>query len=314
MAVSVDAFTQKVTERCSATPLQRVRGAAADEAGVRVYLKRDDLIHPQISGNKWRKLKYNLLEARRRGYDALLTFGGAYSNHLHATAAAGQAFGFRTIGVVRGEETFPLNPTLAFARSGGMHLHYVSRDLYRLKTDEAVFESLRKQYGPFYLLPEGGSNALAVKGVAELVDEIDISWDFLCCPCGTGATLAGLVAGAGGKGQIIGFAALKGGSFLHGDATNLLRSYYATTGKDDPHHANWQIQTDYHFGGYAKTTPALLAFIRQFEGDNGIRIEQVYTGKMLFGLEDLLRKGFFSPGSVVVAVHTGGLQGRSAEI
>ena len=297
-----------------ATPLVRLRSGAADRAGVGLYLKRDDLIHPQISGNKWRKLKYNLLEAGRQGHDTLLSFGGAYSNHLYAVAAAGRAFGFRTVGLVRGEETFPLNPTLTFARECGMALQYVPRPQYRDKADPGWLGSLRDAYGDFYLLPEGGSNALAVRGVAELVTQIDLPWQYLCCPCGTGGTLAGLVAGAAGRGQVIGFAALKGGDFLRGEVGRLLREHEGLTGEPVSTYANWQVQTGYHFGGYASVTPPLLAFIRRFEGENGIRLEQVYTAKMLFGIEDLLGAGFFGRGTAVVALHTGGLQGRLPQL
>ncbi len=297
-----------------ATPLVRLRSGAADRAGVGLYLKRDDLIHPQISGNKWRKLKYNLLEARRRGHGTLLTFGGAYSNHLCAVAAAGRAFGFCTVGLVRGEETFPLNPTLTFARDCGMTLQYVPRPQYRDKAGPAWLGALRDAYGDFYLLPEGGSNALAVRGVAELVNEIDVPWQYLCCPCGTGGTLAGLVAGAAGRGQVVGFAALKGGDFLRGEAGQLLREHEGLTGEPVSNYTNWQVQTGYHFGGYAKVSPPLLAFIRRFEGENGIRLEQVYTAKMLFGIEDLLSAGFFGRGAAVVALHTGGLQGRLPQL
>jgi 1-aminocyclopropane-1-carboxylate deaminase/D-cysteine desulfhydrase-like pyridoxal-dependent ACC family enzyme len=292
----------------------RLRSGAADRAGVGLYLKRDDLIGPQISGNKWRKLKYNLLEAHRQGHDTLLTFGGAYSNHLYAVAAAGRQFGFHTVGLVRGEETLPLNPTLAFARSCGMTLAYVPRDQYRHKTDANWLESLRERYGDFYLLPEGGSNALAVRGVAELVGEIDLPWTDLCCPCGTGGTLAGLVAGAAGRGQVVGFAALKGGGFLRQEVGQLLREYEDVTGEPVTAHTNWQVQTDYHFGGYARVQPPLLEFIRRFEGENGISIEQVYTAKMLYGIEDQLNGGGFARGTAVVALHTGGLQGRLPEL
>jgi len=297
-----------------ATPLVRLRSRAADRAGVGLYLKRDDLIHPQISGNKWRKLKYNLLEARRQGHDTLLSFGGAYSNHLYAVAAAGRAFGFRTVGLVRGEETLPLNPTLTFALECGMALQYVPRAQYRDKMDAGWLESLRVAYGDFYLLPEGGSNALAVRGVAELVAEMDVLWQYLCCPCGTGGTLAGLVAGAAGRGLVVGFAALKGGDFLRGEVGQLLREHEGLTGEPASNYANWQVQTGYHFGGYARVTPPLLAFIRRFEGENGIRLEQVYTAKMLSGIEDLLGAGFFGRGTAVVALHTGGLQGRLPQL
>jgi 1-aminocyclopropane-1-carboxylate deaminase/D-cysteine desulfhydrase-like pyridoxal-dependent ACC family enzyme len=307
-------FTQKVLQTGRPTPLVRLRSGAADRAGVALYLKRDDLIHPQISGNKWRKLKYNLLEAHRQGHRTLLTFGGAYSNHLYAVAAAGHEFGFRTVGLVRGEETLPLNPTLAFARSCGMTLAYVPRERYRHKTDAAWLESLRERYGDFYLLPEGGSNALAVRGVAELVTEIGLPWTYLCCPCGTGGTLAGLVAGAAGRGQVVGFSALKGGGFLRQEVGQLLQAYEDATAQPVTAPANWQVQTEYHFGGYGRVQPVLLDFIRRFEGENGIAIEQVYTAKMLYGIEDRLNGGGFARGAAVVALHTGGLQGRLPEL
>jgi 1-aminocyclopropane-1-carboxylate deaminase/D-cysteine desulfhydrase-like pyridoxal-dependent ACC family enzyme len=310
----MEGFTQKVMEMCRPTPLVRLRSGAADRAGVGLYLKRDDLIHPQISGNKWRKLKYNLLEAHRQGHRTLLTFGGAYSNHLYAVAAAGRAFGFRTVGLVRGEETLPLNPTLTFARACGMALQYVPRTQYRDKTDAGWLASLQERYGDFYLLPEGGSNALAVRGVAELVREMDLSWTYLCCPCGTGGTLAGLVAGATGHGQVVGFSALKGGDFLRQEVGRLLRDYEDLTAQPVTAHANWQVQTEYHFGGYARVQPSVLAFIRRFEEENGIPLEQVYTAKMLCGIEDLLGAGFFGRGTAVVALHTGGLQGQLPEL
>ncbi len=292
------------------TPLQQIRSRAADGANVTLYLKRDDLIHPQISGNKWRKLKYNLIAAHRQRQSTLLTFGGAYSSHLYAVAAAGREFGFRTVGVVRGEETLPLNPTLQFATECGMSLHYLSREAYRQKTDALLIGTLKEKYGDFHLLPEGGSNGLAVKGVAEGVDEINIPWHYLCCAAGTGGTLAGLVAGAAGKGQVIGFPALKGGGFLNNEARRLLGEFSSVTGSAYAEPRNLQLQTSYHFGGYARTTPLLLQYIRQFESENGLQIEQVYTGKMLYGVDDLLGKGYFPAGSTVVAVHTGGLQGR----
>lgn len=311
--MSLDAFTQKIIHYCAATPLQRLYSRAADEAKVTLYLKRDDLIHPQISGNKWRKLKYNLTEAYRQNCRTLLTFGGAYSNHLYAVAAAGKAFGFQTIGLVRGEERLPLNPTLTFAQQCGMRVHYVNRAVYRYKTDPVFLDTLRNQYGDFYLIPEGGSNGLAVKGVAELLAEIEVPWQYLCVPCGTGGTLAGLVAGSKGEGYLVGFSALKGGDFLYEEVQGLLQQYAALAKEDYVLDANWQIQTDYHFGGYAKVKPELVQFIHRFEQENNMLLEQVYTGKMLFGVESLLKRGFFKRGSTVIAIHTGGLQGRMVD-
>ena len=280
---------------------------------MRLFLKRDDLLHPQVSGNKWRKLKYNLLEARRLGHHTLLTYGGTYSNHLYAVAAAGKEGGFQTIGVVRGEDHQTRDtPTLRFVREQGMHLHFVTRQAYRAKTSRTFQDALIGQFGPFYAIPEGGSNALAVRGVAELYSELESQLgerpDVLTAPVGTGGTLAGLVASAPVGTQVLGFSALKGGAFLAGEVERLLNE----TGRPvPPPSARFQIYTEYHFGGYARTTPGLLAFIRVFERQTGVRIEQVYTGKMLYGIFDLARRGVFPEGTKLIALHTGGMQGRS---
>ena len=260
-----------------------------------LYLKRDDELHPLVSGNKWRKLKYNLAEARRLGHHTLLTYGGAYSNHIYALAAAGREYGFSTIGIIRGEDHRERDtPTLAFARQQGMHLHFITRHQYRNLGDVAFQQDLQHRFGLFYALPEGGTNELAVKGTAEIIPEIiqQSQWvpDYVCCAVGTGGTLEGLARSVTAATKVLGFAALKGFT--------------------PPDSAHSEVLTDYHFGGYAKTTPLLLDFIRNFEQRTGVRIEQVYTGKMLYGIYDLGKKGFFRPGSSVVAIHTGGLQGR----
>jgi 1-aminocyclopropane-1-carboxylate deaminase len=297
-------------------PLQRIQDTVTEAAGVCLYIKREDLIHPQISGNKWRKLKYNLLQAAQDGKATLLTFGGAYSNHIHAVAAAGKLYNFRTIGIIRGEEHQPLNTTLAFAKACGMHLHYADRTVYRSKDQPEFLSQLQKQYGNFYLLPEGGSNALAVKGCREIIQDIAITYDYLCLACGTGGTMAGLITAAPDK-RIIGFSALKGGEFLYEEVNKLLHNYASIDSTPEKAYltsANWHIQTEYHFGGYASIKPELTAFIRQFEQQHYILLEQVYTGKMLYGLYDLLQKGYFRRGSTIIALHTGGLQGRSPEL
>lgn len=274
--------------------------------GVSLYVKRDDLTHTQVSGNKWRKLKYNLQQAKTLGLPTLLTFGGAYSNHIHAVAMAGQLFGFRTVGVIRGEEHLPLNPTLSFARSCGMELHYLDRATFRLKDDPEVRyqlqQALEERYGPFYWVPMGGTNTFALPGVAEVIGQLEgLHFDYLCTACGTGGTLAGLVSGDRGKHQLLGFPALKGADFLYDDIRHLL----AEAG-----HAydNWALQLDYHFGGYAKHTPELLDFIRGVRERTGLPLEPIYTGKMCYGVYDLIRQGFFKRGETVVLLHTGGLQ------
>ncbi|MFN7116669.1 MAG: 1-aminocyclopropane-1-carboxylate deaminase/D-cysteine desulfhydrase [Saprospiraceae bacterium] len=293
------------------SPIEVLEVAALEEKGIRLLIKRDDLLrineHSAFCGNKWRKLKYNLYEAHRRGLSTLLTFGGAFSNHLAAVAEAGQLFGFQTIGVVRGEEILPLNPTLQFCRACGMHLHYLDRTAYRQKNEPAFAEWLTQAFGTFYFIPEGGTNNLALRGCAEMVPEIQQQLngelpDYLAVACGTGGTLAGIISGLEGKSQAIGFSVLKG-DFLQYDIAQLLQH------NTDKPLTNWQIQTDYHFGGYAKFRPELIQFINNFKEKYHIILDPIYTGKLLYGLFDLVQKDFFPPDSTVLAVHTGGLQG-----
>jgi 1-aminocyclopropane-1-carboxylate deaminase len=285
------------------SPLQEVHDDRLARHDVRLLLKRDDLIHPDLAGNKWRKLKYNLDAARRAGHRVLLTFGGAYSNHIRATAAAGRLFGFETIGVIRGEEHLPLNPVLDFAVRQGMRLTYLDRTTYRRKTDPDVIERLHRRYGDFYLLPEGGSNPPAVRGCAEIPAEIETGYDVICCPCGTGGTLAGIAAGARPEARAIGFAVLKGAAFLVDEVAELQRRTYGrVTG-------SWRIDLDQHHGGYAKRTPALERFAADFARRHGLRPDLVYVAKMLFGVFALAETGEIAPGSTVVAVITGRPEG-----
>lgn len=270
---------------------------------IKLLLKREDLIHPTISGNKWRKLKYNLLEAKAQGHNTLLSFGGAYSNHIHALAAAGKENGFKTIGIIRGEAHEELNYTLRFAQDKGMDLHYISRSAYRVKNQPVFLNTLEKQFGNFYLIPEGGTNLLAVKGCAEIIEEINIPYHYVCTPSGTGGTLAGLVAGSAGEKEILGFSALKGGGFLEKEVRDLVHGF---TQMD---YQNWQLITSYHFGGYAKISPQLVDFINSFEVKHQVKLDPVYTGKMMFGIYEMVKAGFFPAGSIIVALHTGGVQG-----
>lgn len=285
------------------TPLQKIEDDFIRNSGNSLYIKRLDLTHPQISGNKWYKLKYNLIEARTKGYDTLLTFGGAYSNHIHATAAAGTLFGFRTIGVIRGEAHLPLNPTLSFAKRNGMELFYLDRVSYRDKYNQRLLSFLNNRYGRSYLIQEGGSNSLAVQGCKEILDDITEQFDFICTACGTGGTLAGLISGLKENQTALGFSVLKGGDFLNSRVKNLLDDSAET------YRRNWKIVTDYHFGGYAKFTKELLQFITNFENRNNIKLEPIYSGKMLFGIYDLIKKNYFPEGSKIIALHNGGLQG-----
>ena len=295
------------------TPLQQIETDLLTNKKIKLYIKREDLNHPTIQGNKYRKLKYNLATAKAEGKTTLLTFGGAFSNHIFAAAAAGKAFDFQTIGVIRGERIEPLNPTLAYAEANGMTLHFVSRLIYRNKENADFIRDLKRQFGDFYLLPEGGSNALAVKGCAEIVDEIEIDFDVICSAVGTGGTLAGLILGAKNRGKVLGFPALKGGDFLKVEIEGLLGSENESESKSESESEseseNWQLINDYHFGGYAKFKPELIDFINDFKRQFGIQLEPIYTGKMLFGIFDLIQNDFFKPNTTIIAIHTGGLQG-----
>lgn len=270
---------------------------------VELYLKREDLIHKTISGNKWRKLKYNLLKAKNDGHHTLLTFGGAYSNHIHATAYAGKLLGFNTIGIIRGEEHLPLNPTLADAVNCGMRIQYIDRVSYRNKTDTTFIKNLTNVYGRFYLLPEGGSNNLAVKGCTEIVNDIKIDYDFIAAACGTGGTLSGIISGLNGDKKIIGVPVLRGAEFLRNDISNYVYNF------SNKHYTNWDLKLDYHIGGYAKVNKELIQFIKEFESLNNVNLDPIYTGKLLYAIKDMIIKGEFPGDSKIIAIHSGGLQG-----
>lgn len=264
-----------------------------------LHLKREDLLHPEMSGNKFRKLKYNLVEAQEQGKDTLLTFGGAYSNHIAAVAAAGKEFGFKTIGIIRGEELAekrPLNPTLAFAEACGMKLHFISREEYRRKEDPNFLEALKTKFGDFYLLPEGGTNALAVKGCVEILKDSDFEYDYVCTAVGTGGTLVGIIEASKEYQKIIGF------SVLQGDfQTSEIQKY--------SHKKNFEITDFYSFGGYGKIDEELIRFINRFREMTLIPLDPIYTGKMMYGVLDLLKRKYFKKNSRILAVHSGGLQG-----
>jgi 1-aminocyclopropane-1-carboxylate deaminase len=287
--------------------LQPIPHPVAISRGVRLLLWRDDLLNPDLPGNKARKLKYNLVAAREQGHTRLLTFGGAYSNHLAAVAAAGRLHGFDTIGLVRGEEHTPLNPTLARCVADGMQLHYLDRTTYRRRAEPAFLADMQQQLGPAYLLPEGGTNTLALRGAAELIGELRQHTDFdaVAVAAGTGGTLAGMALGLAEDNypaHVLGIAALKGADFLRTEVDALTQAAIGQT------LTNYELHLSYHFGGYAKLPPELRTFIRQFEAEFGILLDPIYTGKLLFGVLDLIERGHFAVGSTVVAVHTGGLQ------
>jgi 1-aminocyclopropane-1-carboxylate deaminase len=266
---------------------------------LKLFVKREDEIHPFVSGNKYRKLKYNVFEAEKSGHKTLLTFGGAFSNHIAAVASIGNGLGFNTIGIIRGEELeskISSNATLKFAQQNGMQFKFVSRDVYRNKTSEVFLNALKEEFGNFYLVPEGGTNTLAVKGCEEILNDDDASFDYICCAVGTGGTISGIINCSKPSQQVLGFPALKG-DFLKQDI-----SKFATQ-------TNWELISDYHFGGYAKINEDLVTFINQFKLEHGIPLDPVYTGKMMFGVFDLISKNYFPKGSKILVIHTGGLQG-----
>lgn len=320
-------------------PQQAIHSPLLTEKELSLSILRTDQIDPVISGNKWFKLKYNLIAAREQGFHTLLSFGGPYSNHLHALAAAGKTTQFNTIGIIRGEEHLPLNPTLADCTAQGMKLYYINRETYRnkhtpevikqLKTkiaaDTPFFDTQRSQERPpgdFYLIPEGGTNDLAIKGALEIASFIPDNTDYVCVPCGTGGTIAGIIAGLNKAGRhqttVLGFPALKGGQFLTQTISTLVE-------KQESEHQDlsaqsikkplttpviWKLFFDYHFGGFGKINQSLAVFIHEFEKKHPIELDPIYTAKMMYAIVSLTEEDFFPKGSTIVAVHTGGLQGK----
>jgi len=266
---------------------------------VSLFIKREDLLHPFVSGNKFRKLKYNIIEASALGCDKLITFGGAFSNHIAAVAYACQEAGLQSIGIIRGEELTTKiheNPTLYFAQKCGMKFEFVSREEYQNKNTPSMTDWLESKYGRHYLLPEGGTNDLAIKGCEEILTNDDKKFDYICCSVGTGGTISGIINSSFANQKIIGFPALKG-DFLKSEISNFAKNN------------RWELITDYHFGGYAKVTPDLIEFINRFYKDTKIPLDPVYTGKMVYGVLDLIQQNYFPPGSKILMIHTGGLQG-----
>lgn len=280
--------------------IQQIHFSEIKDKGVSLFIKREDELHPVVSGNKYRKLAYNLEEAKRQNKKTLLTFGGAYSNHLVATAAAGFDFGFSTIGIVRGDElknAVSKNDTLQTALNYKMELHFVSREVYRQKASPSFIEELHQKYGDFYLVPEGGTNTLAVKGCEQILTSNDAVFDVICSAVGTGGTISGIINSLNKHQKAIGFPALKG-DFLQKE----VKKYTIP-------HKNWSLYTNYNFGGYAKVSGELITFINQFKSETQIPLDPVYTGKMMFGIVDMIKKGIFAKGTKILAIHTGGLQG-----
>ncbi|MGB0402553.1 MAG: 1-aminocyclopropane-1-carboxylate deaminase/D-cysteine desulfhydrase [Salibacteraceae bacterium] len=292
------------------SPLQKLESPLLTEKRVDLWMKRDDLIHSEISGNKWRKLKFNILKAQEKKTNSILTFGGAYSNHILATAAACSLNGLRSIGIIRGEETLPLNPTLAKAKKLGMEIHYVSRADYKNKDQDWFIQELREKYGTFHLVPEGGANYYGVMGCMEILPENQNNFDIVCCANGTGTTLAGILLSAKTDQKVLGFPALKGGDFIRDNVNHLLKYSLFEDEMITDKMNQLSLETSFHFGGYGKVKPELVDFVNGFYSEFNIPLDLVYTGKMMFGLFELIREDHFSVGTKIMAVHTGGLQGN----
>jgi 1-aminocyclopropane-1-carboxylate deaminase len=266
---------------------------------ITLYIKREDLLHPFISGNKFRKLKYNLIQAKKENKDTLLTFGGAFSNHVLAVAAAGNANGFKTIGLIRGEELeakIDDNPTLKKAQDFGMNFEFISRENYREKNSFNFKEYIKEKFGDVYVIPEGGTNDLAVKGCEEILSVEDEKFDYICAAVGTGGTISGIINCSKSSQQVLGFPALKG-DFLREDICSFVTK------------SNWDLITSYHFEGYGKVSNELIQFINDFYKKYKIPLDPIYTAKMVFGVLDLIDKNYFPEHSKILMIHTGGLQG-----
>jgi len=286
--------------------LQKIELNSPASKDVSLSILRLDRLHELGGGNKRFKLKYNLKEARAQGKTTLLSFGGAWSNHIHALAAAGLAEGFKTLGIIRGEAAHGLTPTLQDAQAWGMELHFVSRSDYRLRGDKAYLQVLKDSFDNCYIIPEGGANDLGAKGCADivqLIDNFNIDYNLLACACGTGSTLAGIVSGISVDKEVLGISVLKGLQNVEAIVAEAVKS------NGSSNKANWKIRHEYHHGGYARVSTELKSFILDFEQRYRIALDPVYTGKLLFGLFDMIEKGELNDRRII-AIHSGGLQGR----
>ncbi|WP_425636403.1 1-aminocyclopropane-1-carboxylate deaminase/D-cysteine desulfhydrase [Algoriphagus yeomjeoni] len=284
-------------------PTQFISHSFLEEKGIELAIKRLDLVHPEVSGNKFFKLRYNLEKAKSQGKSSILTFGGAFSNHIYATSEAAKAEGLESIGIIRGEKTEPLNATLAHAEQLGMQLHFIDRKSYREKSTADFLNSLTEEFGDFYLIPEGGTNELAIKGTQEIFDLEDQQFSYICSSIGTGGTFAGLYTSLASHQKLLGFSSLKG-EFIHQEISELLEKHQLSS------NGSYGIFTNYHFGGYAKHKQELIDFIWWFYENFGIVLDPIYTGKMAFGVWDLIKKDYFFKGSKILMIHSGGLQGN----
>ena len=309
--VNLDVLHQRALD----VPMQRVSCSVLNNYGLELIVRRDDMIDPYQSGNKFYKLFYNLRAANEQGINQLLSFGGAYSNHLYALAAAGHSAGIRTVGVVRGERPAHLSPTLRDAEAWGMQLCFVPRAEYYSDNDE-LLNRLRASYGDFLLVPEGGANLNGARGAAvmgwAITQQLGDKFDDVCVPCGTGSTLAGLASALPGDKTAIGFSVLKGqGTLVHQVSCLYASCLSLSASAGFASGGRWRLISGYHAGGYARKLPSMVNdFWRDFEAETGILLDPVYSLKMFWGMAHLAAQSYWAPGTRLVAVHTGGLQGR----
>ncbi|WP_372759940.1 1-aminocyclopropane-1-carboxylate deaminase/D-cysteine desulfhydrase [Pseudoalteromonas sp.] len=282
------------------SPLQPIKCDLLTAKKLFLTVKRDDLLHPLISGNKWRKLKYNLAQMKARNKTELLTFGGAFSNHIHACAAAGHYFNIKTHGIIRGPHLDANNPTLQFAQQYGMQLHPVTRVEYQQRDNANYIAALQARFPNAYILPEGGTNQFALAGCAELAQSLP-KHDYLICPTGSGGTLAGLIEGSPASTQVLGVAVLKQADYL--------REHITALSAKAAQQSNWHLLCDFHDGGYGKFSADLWQFCQHMSTQHHLPLEPIYSGKMMYALWQLIAQDYFAPGSKIIALHTGGLQG-----
>ena len=248
-----------------------------NNSGLQLFLKREDKIHNIISGNKYRKLKFNLINAKELGFKGLLTFGGAYSNHIPAVAYAAKKNGFKSLGFIRGEEivnNYLENPTLKYSHDLGMKFKFLSRSNYKLKTNEYFLRKLKKKFKDYYLIPEGGTNALGVLGCQEILNDSDKEFDYICCSVGTGGTICGLINSSNENQKIIGFSSINK-NYLLNDITKFVTN------------ENWMLIDDFSFGGYGKVNNELIEFMNNFRLKYGILLDPIYTSKLVYGVLNL---------------------------
>jgi len=297
----VNSLTDLLSELNLPSPVTQIKNTLLSEKKVELFVKRDELIHPYIQGNKWRKLKYNILEAEQHNQNTLLSFGGAYSNHLHALAAIGKQLNLNTIGIIRGQAPEKLNPCLQDLIDWGMQLKFVSRLEYKQKNSGKFINNLKNELSDFHLIPEGGNNDAGIRGCAELLDELEEDYDVICCEVGSGTMLSALIQNNKKKNtSYLGFAVMKN-TQLDNEIKDSLPNQINST--------DWKINHQYHFGGFAKTSVDLNDFIKNFKNEYNIQLEPVYSGKMLWGILDLIQDNYFKPGTRILAIHGGGLQG-----